>query len=83
MPNQNRFNSISPSNLSSVAVFKSWIRDRIQIYNPDQDVPSEHVKLYVDYIENAIRNDSNIDRRFWLQLINTLQNHIKVIDNEL
>lgn len=80
MQTQNRYGKLQQKDLSSLANLKAWLKDNISIYKFEKDVGDQDLLIYIDYIENKVREyQGEIDKRFWLKLIRQLRERMRVI----
>jgi hypothetical protein len=78
MSSQNSVGNLKITDLETVTKFSAWLKQNLGIYNPDDEVPMEHVKIFVKYISDCVRDNPKIDSRFWLKVLNDLEKHIVV-----
>jgi hypothetical protein len=80
---QNKHGNLTlDGDLGSIYLFRRWIKNNLLIYSeigdgraPDDDVPYDHVLIYLLHIEDLIiRNDISldIDRSGWVKRIGKL-----------
>lgn len=80
MQKQKRHGKLYQKDLSSLAEFKSWLKQSIGFYKFEDDVSDGDLLIYFDYIENEVRSSQeNIDQIFWLRLIRELKEKLRVI----
>lgn len=74
---QNRLSKLEQNILLSSASFKSWLKDNMSVY-VNKPIPDEHLLIYLDYIEEKVRENEQIDRADWLKTIKELREKIRV-----
>ena len=83
MQKQKRHGELPLRSLSSLTEFKAWIRQNISFYDLKEDVSTEDLLIYFDYIENKIREtQEKIDQSFWLKLVRGLRERLRVTEEE-
>ena len=79
---QNRLSRIQHEDIISSAAFKNWLKSNMSVY-VNKEIPNEHLLIYLDYVEERIRENNKIDRAAWLHTAKELREKIKVIsENE-
>jgi len=76
-------NSISYQDLDSLASFREWIVKNTSLYQNDSLPPDQHLAIFLDHIKSKVMENTNIDRRTWLRMVNRLTERIgKIKENE-
>ena len=65
--------------------FINWVRLNLDLYEDDEDVPLDHVRVYLKYIMDEVKSSSsNIDesnKSLWIRKIKRLKKGLMVIDD--
>jgi hypothetical protein len=69
-------------NLESKQSFKKWIKDSMNSFYLDKDVPNSHLEIFINSIAKQVQDtkDGSIDRAKWLSRIRKIENTLKVLE---
>ena len=66
--------------------FINWVRQNLDLYKDDEEVPLSHIRTYLKYIMDEVKSSSsNIDesnKSLWIKKIKRLNKGIKVLEDE-
>ena len=65
--------------------FINWVRNNLDLYEDDEDVPPDHIRIYLKYIMDEVKSSSsNIDesnKLLWIRKIKRLRKGLMVLED--
>lgn len=69
---------ISIKDLNGTVAFKNWIKDNLEIHKESR-LEKSNLLIYLDYIENIVKESDNVDQRIWSAMIFDLRNRLNLV----
>ncbi len=79
MPTAIRYQKIMPQNLINPNAFRLWIKENLGHLYIRQNIPVDHLLIYLDYVRQTISKNEQIDVPFWMDMVRKLESEIKSI----
>ncbi len=77
MQRPDRLTNIELRDLTGSIPFQNWIKENLKLHE-ELSVSNEHLLIYLDYIEEKVRGNQELDRTLWLKTVKELRERIKV-----